>query len=76
MKCQHGAEIVGRVDDGHIDAETLNDPNDEGIMAFYVACDCCGYPMHVSSPYQYIPETGETLCFTCQNPNFYSPDPA
>jgi hypothetical protein len=61
--CEHGAsgEACG------IDSAALNDPSDLGIMAFYSACDCCGTPMHNSAPYQYVPEDGRTLCFSCRD---------
>lgn len=71
--CTHGQRMTYRVHSQHIDAEALNDPLDLGIMEFYSACDCCGYPMHKSQPYQFIEETGETLCFHCRRLEFPMP---
>jgi hypothetical protein len=64
--CEHGVsgKAIGP------DVAELNDPFDDAIMAFYSACDCCGLPMHHSSPYQYIPQDGRTLCFACCDPAF------
>jgi hypothetical protein len=65
QRCPHGCQLLGSVHESHIDAERLNDANDEQIMEFYSACDCCGYPMHESSPFYLNQQTGETLCGPC-----------
>lgn len=69
MACEHG--VSGEA--SGIDAAELNDQEDDGITAFYSGCDCCGLPMHQSTPYQYIQEDGRTLCFACRDPRYPMP---
>lgn len=40
---------------------------EEGSEEFYMACDCCDYPMsHDCSSIYHNQETGETLCTQCE----------
>lgn len=60
MNCPHGVEAP----EG---GWTLPEGEEDEHGEFYMACDCCDYPMHHDCPAIYHDqETGETLCSRCE----------
>lgn len=60
MDCPHGVEVP---EGGWSLPEGVYDPWGE----FYMACDCCDYPMsHACAEIYHNQETGETLCTICE----------
>ena len=59
--CSHGSAMP---DGGWLLPDGMDE---EGSEEFYMACDCCGYPMsHGCAEIYHNQETGETLCSMCE----------
>lgn len=64
--CPHG-EPIGAQARVVEDLIRENGADDDAILEYYSACDCCDYLMHKDAPYQ-LTKDGRTLCSSCQEP--------